>query len=329
MPTDKKTQLHNFIAAQTGACKVEAIENLQTLWSGYGEIVRYQLDEGDKTPVIVKHIHPPSAQQHPRGWNTNTSHQRKLHSYQVETHWYQHYAAQCQSPFYVPHCYGVMEEAQSTIIILEDLDAAGYSHRRSTLEPHELHHCLRWLAQFHAHFLGVSPEGLWPIGTYWHFDTRPDEWQAMAEGEIKQAAKALDHRLNNASYKTLVHGDAKVANFCFSPSGDRVAAVDFQYVGGGCGIKDVAYFMGSCMSDAQCERQQAYCLDTYFAELTLALQQMKTDVDAKAVEKEWRDLFPIAWTDFTRFLMGWMPEHKKLNRYSEQLARLALPLLKR
>jgi Ser/Thr protein kinase RdoA (MazF antagonist) len=60
-------------------------------------------------------------------------------------------------------------------------------------------------------------------------------------------AAVIDQVLNNCSYQTIVHGDAKLANFCFSKEG-AVSAVDFQYVGGGCGMKDVAYFLGSCLT---------------------------------------------------------------------------------
>jgi hypothetical protein len=30
-------------------------------------------------------------------------------------------------------------------------------------------------------------------------------------------------------------------------------------------------------------------------------------------------MYPIAITDFTRFLLGWMPTHQKLNDYSMQV----------
>ena len=46
-----------------------------------------------------------------------------------------------------------------------------------------------------------------------------------------------------------------------------------------------------------------------------------------ALEDDWRALYPIAWTDFYRFLQGWSPGHWKLHRYSERLAREVLEAL--
>jgi len=51
------------------------------------------------------------------------------------------------------------------------------------------------------------------------------------------------------------------------------------------------------------------------------LRQRRPDVDGDAVEADWRSLYPVAWTDFHRFLQGWSPGHWKLNRYSNRLAR--------
>mgnify|MGYP000093138504 CR=1 FL=1 len=97
----------------------------------------------------------------------------------------------------------------------------------------------------------------------------------MTDDELRAAAPVLDARLNDCTFRTFVHGDAKVANFCFSDDG-RVAAVDFQYVGGGCGMKDVAYFIGSCLDESECERREASLLDAYFSALkeALALQPL-------------------------------------------------------
>ena len=46
-----------------------------------------------------------------------------------------------------------------------------------------------------------------------------------------------------------------------------------------------------------------------------------TDLDLDALECDWRALYPVAWTDFHRFLKGWSPGHWKINGYSERLAR--------
>jgi aminoglycoside phosphotransferase (APT) family kinase protein len=163
--------------------------------------------------------------------------------------------------------------------------------------------CLRWLAAFHATFLGERPRGLWKVGTYWHLATRPDELEAMDDGALQWAAPLIDRRLSEARFRTLVHGDAKPANFCFSTGNDAVAGVDFQYVGGGCGMKDVAYLLGH----EESERRVKGLLDHYFVTLRKELGRRGTDVDPKAVEAEWRSLYPFAWADHHRFLSGWAP----------------------
>lgn len=196
---------------------------------------------------------------------------------------------------------------------------------RTNVTNREIKACLSWLAHFHALFLGVSPDGLWPVGTYWHLETRPDELGAMEDPELKAAARDIDRILSECRFQTIVHGDAKLANFCFSLSGQDVAAVDFQYVGGGCGMKDVVYFFGSCMEEKECEKQVHGLLDYYFTELKKSVGK---NVDFEALETEWRQMFAFAWTDFHRFLLGWMPGHWKINRYSKQLTQEVLRKLK-
>ena len=299
---------------------------IQTLWSGYGEIVRLKLADGKVDSVVVKSIVFPDEQQHPRGWNSERSHMRKVRSYDVEMHWYREWSEHCGDKCRVARCYATYSNEQEHALILEDLDSVGYSLRKSELNRQEVGLCLAWLANFHATFMSETPEGLWPIGSYWHLETRPDEWAAMEEGELKQAASEIDSLLNSTRYKTLIHGDAKVANFCFAKDGD-VAAVDFQYVGGGCGMKDVAYLLGSCLSEKACERWQDELLDEYFLLLRQALSTGNKNVNLDALEREWRRLFPLAWVDFYRFLLGWMPGHWKVNEYSRRMAKQVLDRL--
>ena len=114
---------------------------------------------------------------------------------------------------------------------------------------------------------------------------------------------------------------SKLANFCFSENGSSVAAVDFQYVGGGCGMKDLAYFIGSCLYEEDCEKYESRILDTYFSELKIAVENHHKQEDFLLLEREWRAMYPLAWTDFHRFLKGWSPGHWKINSYSEKMVR--------
>ncbi|WP_031435353.1 phosphotransferase [Methylomarinum vadi] len=313
--------IQQIILNATQAETMHEIGVIQSLWSGYGSIVRYGLTGGAADSVIVKHVQLAAQGNHPRGWNTDISHQRKMHSYQVETAWYHHWSKHCDESCRVPACLAFIERNDELLIVLEDLDAAGFAERRSQVNEVEMQTCLSWLANFHATFLGERPEGLWPTGTYWHLQTRPDELAALDDSALKNAAEAIDRKLRSSPFQTFVHGDAKLANFCFSRDGRNVAAVDFQYVGGGCGIKDVAYFIGSCLDEDECQQHEERLLDSYFQVLKSALPAKGKAIDAEAIEKDWRALYPVAWTDFHRFLKGWSPGHWKIHSYSERLAR--------
>ncbi|MEO0415080.1 MAG: phosphotransferase [Verrucomicrobiota bacterium] len=317
-----------LILTSTGASSFQVTEQIQELWSGYGQILRLSLDGSDVSSVVVKHIHLPEQQNHPRGWNSDKSHQRKVRSYEVENSWYKGYSQRCAGQFRrVPQPLGFGDSDGETLIILEDLDAAGFPERLTQVTWENIDACLQWLAQFHAFFLDFKPLGLWPVGTYWHLDTRPDELEALDDIPLKEAAAQIDAKLSAARYSTFVHGDAKLANFCFSPCGTEVAAVDFQYVGGGCGMKDVAYFIGSCLNEDECERLEDQLLDTYFGYLQQQVKLYHHQISGDKLEAEWRALFPLAWTDFHRFLKGWSPGHWKINSYSEKMAREALKIL--
>lgn len=294
-------------------------EHVQELWSGYGTLKRLFLDNGSS--VILKEIEYPTVQDHPRGWSTNISDERKRKSYQIEQNWYEGLSQKLDDRTKVPAL--IHNQKGDTIaILIEDLNASGFDLRHLSLNLDGVKRVLEWLARFHATFIGVEPEGLWPKGTYWHLDTRPDEYVIMQSGWLKENAKRIDEALNITKYKTIVHGDAKLANFCFSNQME-IAAVDFQYVGGGCGMKDVAYFISSCLSEDESMRYEAELLDCYFNELRVNISNEMAD----ELEEEWRKLYPVAWADFVRFLQGWAPDHYKLNSYSQLQVRRAKELL--
>ncbi|MBL4862219.1 MAG: DUF1679 domain-containing protein [Crocinitomicaceae bacterium] len=321
-----KRRFKEALLTSTGAVDAEEIQMIQELWSGYGKIARMSLSGSEISSVIIKNIVWPSEVNHPRGWNTDVSHQRKVKSYQVEMMWYAKWSHLCDENCRVPKRFVSVSEGEEHFIVLEDLDAAGFPVRKSALTKGEVKVCLDWLANFHATFLNQSPSDLWEIGTYWHLSTRTDEFKTMKDGAIKKMAQQMDAMLTNCEFQTFVHGDAKVANFCFSEDGNRVAAVDFQYVGGGCGMKDVVYLLGSCLDEDACERFEIELLDFYFSALKKAVERKGIEIGFERLENEWRRMYPLAWMDFTRFLLGWMPSHQKINRYSNKMADRVKPL---
>jgi Ecdysteroid kinase-like family len=298
-------------------------ELVQRLWAGYGEIRRVYLSGAQWPSVIVKRIRPPTSPslEAPSGAR---AHARKLRSYAVEATWYERYATRCDESCRVALLLWCERASEQPLLVLEDLDAAGYAARHDSLGRGGMRICLDWLAQFHAMFVSDPGDGLWPTGTYWHLDTRPDELAVSRDPALRAAAPELDARLQGARFRSLVHGDAKLANFCFTSGQTAVAAVDFQYVGPGVGVQDVAYFIDCCLDDRASAAHAEELLDHYFRSLRRALSIREPDLDGTALEAEWRALYPTAYADFYRFLSGWAPEHYAPGSYAQHMIALAL-----
>lgn len=306
----------DWVCSVTGARAASRVERVQSLWGGYGEIVRVALEGAEVRSVIVKQVTPPPSAR--MSAPERRSHERKLRSYRVEAAFYRAHAPRSEAR--VPHCHAAEAVEGGFRFVLEDLDAAGFDARHRRGAETEIDRCLAWLAAFHASFMGEAPSELWPVGTYWHLETRPDERASMPRGALEQAADAIDRALTAAQHQTLVHGDAKPANFCFGQRG--VAAVDFQYVGAGCGMKDVVY-LASCIDARRLHERMPRMLDHYFAQLRGCLRPRLASGAIDAIEAEWRALVPLAWADFERFLCGWAPGHRP-SGYGEAMCRAAL-----
>lgn len=298
--------------------------------------------EDNTARVVVKCASPPNTLSHPKGWNGEASHKRKCRSFRVENHFYSAMQLQtnekCRTAKYLTHD----ENGEASLLVMEDLAHSGYSRTATSLTVESAKTVLTWLAYFHACFLTVKREidgqdtTLWREGTYWHLGTREDEFKAMPSGPLKLNARTIAKRLSDAHYQTLVHGDAKVANFCFSQDFASCAAVDFQYVGYGVGVKDVAYFLGSALTTEQHIAHRDLLLDCYFNVLEEALcvrlyQSKHTcpfdDDDIKHVVEQWRGLYAFACADFYRFLAGWSPEHWKIDTELQYQTDIALAAL--
>jgi hypothetical protein len=305
----------------TSASSVTVGERLQSLWSGYGELWRVELALGDaRLNAIAKDVRPPRD-------DGSRSHRRKLRSYEVEQTFYERYAPHTTDACRVPRSLALSAAGGELLSVLEDLDAAGFGERRRRASGSEIAAVLGWLATFHARFLGRPPEGLWKVGTYWHLASRPDELAVMKHDRLRRAAGAIDGRLNGARFKTIVHGDAKLENVCFAKVGRGVALVDFQYAGGGVGVKDVAYFLSSCLAPPECAPQIPRYLDEYFRALRAELAPSHAAWQLDELEHEWRGLFPLAWLDLYRFLLGWAPGRYDPDPYSDGLVESVLASL--
>lgn len=272
---------------------------IQTLWGGYGELFRVELVGAAMRTAIVKWARPP------RDVPADASFARKCRSYDVETAFYRTVAPRCDVTCRVAKLLAARSHSDDRewTLVLEDLDAAGYDQRVDEVTGVTLEAALAWLASFHARFLGERIEGLWPVGTYWHLGTREDELAAIEDRELRDAAPHITARLAAARYQTLVHGDPKEANFCFTRDG-RAAAVDFQYAGRGCAMSDVAYLLYG-RADEPADGIEDARLAIYFRHLRRELAKRSDDVDAGALEAEWRAMYPVARRDFARFLAGW------------------------
>ena len=319
MTSGNDFQHHDWVLQKTGATQIISFHLVQALWNGYGQLIRLGLRGGSKDSDILKLVQPP------RLTEQTPSDKRKRRSYEVEMNWYGSGAKLCDDDSCrVAHCFAAEVVDEEALILLEDLAAAGFVCG-SVPGIEETKSGLRWLANFHARFLGPKPEGLWEQGTYWHLATREEEWHKMPECALKEEAKALDGLLRGARYQSLVHGDAKPPNFCWNPN-RQAAAFDFQYVGLGCGIRDVALFLDRCLGKEGCRKSDQEWLDKYFEYLRDAVSTLEPKLDFSDLEQEWRTLFPVAWSDYNRFKLGWgaPPE---LDPYSEHQLRLALEVV--
>ncbi len=123
-------------------------------------------------PPLLQEVSPPA-----RG--TGISHQRKLHSYQVEAHFYQHVAPRLlashpacalPNPLFVRSNLHT-SSGGSMVLVLEDLSPA-FPSSSSFLNLAHTRAALDWLATFHAALWGQQEQGLWEDGCYWHLATR-------------------------------------------------------------------------------------------------------------------------------------------------------------
>ena len=293
-----------------GADEVIDIVEIASVWKGYGKVFRVYLENYEVDSAVVKVTYGV------RDQNFSESHYRKQLSYKVETVWYQALGT-AEFGFRTPRYLGNFKGSGYSGLVLEDLDTAGFVGTDGVTDV-QTKFSLQWLQAFHSTFLGQSYEWVWERGGYWHLDTRKTELAQMPEGPWKDNARQFDLALSRSIPLTLLHGDAKVSNFCWN--GSQAAAFDFQYVGKGAGIVDVMLFLrrvlGENPESGKVEDWLQFYCDCWLRESRTSLPWLKS----------WIDLFPIAWADYDRFRLGWSPR-AKVSAFGQQQLQKGLILL--
>ena len=292
---------------------------LCSLWAGYGRVTAVEgVRDGARLPLIIKRVTPPAT----APADDDGGHARKLASYVAESAFYREVApglvgSRCPVAEPVAVVEQNAPDSYALALALADLRPAHPVFTKGSLRPPQLRAALTWLAEFHATFWGVAGrDDVPPLlsdreGTFWHLATRPAEYDAIPRdwSDLKAAAPAIDAALAAAAagpHGTLVHGDAKAANFCWTEGGCKndsvsAAAFDFQYVGRGVGARDVAYLLSSAGGAGDDEEG---LLSFYLDALLAALARRGADpagYDAGVL----RSHYDLACADFVRFMAGW------------------------
>lgn len=319
-----------------------AVRSRARLWAGMGNI--YEVREAKsgssnntqtQKKLLVKYVHP----RLPKSGNLSMGDQRKLDSYLVEANFYEHYAkclledypqVPLPAPLYVERD---LEDASNPIIIIcmgELWPSRPGTSRNHNNETDDIHvSVVKWLAKFHAatwhrsHGNDDNDNKVQAVGSYWHLDTRPSEWQDMPrhgwEGRLKRAAKAIDERLKRDPLQCWVHGDTKDANILYSSSSE-LAFCDFQYTGRGPPSRDLSYYF--CSSHVDDLEEQTSLLDVYYQDLTKYLREKNTMVTDSSetsttstsnqqqphtipTRQQLDDSMELAYADYCRFMCGW------------------------
>ncbi len=186
-------------------------------------------------------------------------------TYVKEVSWYRELAAASGVP--APRCYHseIADDEVDFILILSDLAPARQGDQLAGLGLAGLVPCIEAAASLHAHLwadprLAQMPwlardngdlvRALFPqlyLGFRERYATRlAPELLDVGAGIVAR----LDAYLSREpAVRTLVHGDLRIDNILFAPSGDACWLVDWQTLGRGSGATDLAYLVGTSIAD--------------------------------------------------------------------------------
>ncbi|CAI7655482.1 unnamed protein product [Penicillium viridicatum] len=223
---------------------------------------------GTTYPLILKLISPPR-----KSGTADEGHLRKMLSYEVEQYFYSEVVPQLGDDISIAKCLAStrdMDDAEgsaelkglmATVMVRAALDwLAGFHSRSRGLLPATLDEYVLPPLEESSRRQSSGKDvgnGLWLNGGYTYLATRGKEYASLAqdtdsewsdvlcgvsEGNSLSVAEmvALFLTPRGRAIESYIHGDVKSENLFTTTNGDKVAFFDFQYVGLGLGVCDLA-----------------------------------------------------------------------------------------
>lgn len=294
------------------------MDDICSLWKGYGHVYHIEATDCDnvRRDVIIKHVDIPTTSGSVE--SLSEDHLRKVHSYAVESVFYKE-LSECmiESGVNVPRMYCVEGEIGSQggtmSIAMEDVRNLGphYQRKANVLDMEEGKALLDWLARFHAvNWKAVPTEGgtmgLWSEGSFWQLDSRTTEFGQIEDDwrMLHTIGQYVHEQLQRSSFRTVIHGDAKSANFFFYKTGGAtvsIAGYDFQYCGFADGMRDVAYVLCCSIQPDLVEAFEEELLMHYHQALLAHLEQLHAE---EYTFDQLQKHFDLCVVDLARFMSG-------------------------
>ncbi len=191
---------------------------------------------------------------------------RRLHSYEVEVRWYERFAARAK--IRVPHCYFTrLDAAGDFVLLMEDVAPARAGDQLAGGTAAQVRLAISEIA--HLHNFRWNDPAL--VGIDWLNYTRGNrgflrefiaqcypEWRRRYAGrldrEVLEMGAALVARLeryfgDRGAPLAITHNDLRLDNILFTDAAGRAVIVDWQTIGAGAPMSDVAYCIGTSFAD--------------------------------------------------------------------------------
>jgi hypothetical protein len=209
-----------------------------------------------------------------------------LRSYEKEVRFYQQVAPQLSLKLPTAYFAGIEPETGRFTLLLEDLSPARQGDQLLGCDATTAAEALDQLAVLHATFWGSSAlTGMDWLGGYSEEESAfligllPALWAGFQDrystdlaADVTRAGASLFDHLDEylaptTTPTTLVHGDFRVDNLLFAPSGEVVGVVDWQTCSLGSALSDVAYFLGASLSPEERRESEAELVRGYVDQL--------------------------------------------------------------